>query len=236
MKAQVTIGMDVPPVKGALLELKTKEATNPTSVTDPNNATVDDNKGGGLGLPRVQLKYRTTLEPFIPNDDAWKNNVDQVKEKHAGLMVYNIHVSNPDDPDRDSIFIQGIYVWDGSGWTLVRDESNMKKYFYMPSFNLELTPPADNTDREFNLYDVYKNQFTRQNNPYFKSNNDKIQVVPTSNENRLYTPGELDYVVAYYDDSVISINRIEPDGIMHYTLDNLGISSKSYLSIVFIVK
>jgi hypothetical protein len=233
--AQVTVGSNFPPDKGALLQLKTREANNPTSVTDANNITVDAN-GGGLGLPRVRLENRTTLQPFIPDDNNWKQNIGQQKQKHAGLMVYNINVSDPSVTDKDLIFTQGIYVWDGAAWTLVRDGSNMRKYFYMPSFNIELVPPADKTLRQFDLYKAYKEQFTRQNNPYFKCSNNAVQMIPSPDDNRIYQASELDYVISYYDTSIITINKIDADGVMHYTLDSLALSSKSFINVIFIVK
>ncbi|MDR3340971.1 MAG: hypothetical protein LBT25_12955, partial [Candidatus Symbiothrix sp.] len=74
-KAQVTIGSDILPEKGALLELKTlAPSPNIPSVTDPGNVTVDAS-GGGLGLPRVQLADRANLEPFISaTDPDWLAN------------------------------------------------------------------------------------------------------------------------------------------------------------------
>jgi hypothetical protein len=106
--AQVTIGMDAPPVKAALLDLKTQEAITPSSANDNTNVT--SNKGGLL-LPRVKLKDKHTLEPFIPvSDPDWTNSsATKIKEVHAGLTVYNL-TSNVD-------FVPGMYTWDGQKWT-----------------------------------------------------------------------------------------------------------------------
>lgn len=86
--AQVTIGSDITPRKGAMLDIKDKIATG----NDPN-------ADGGLGLPRVQLSSPTTLT--VAGDSE--------KSKSVGITVY--HTGNADMPE-------GIYTWDGSKWKL----------------------------------------------------------------------------------------------------------------------
>ncbi|MDR2627733.1 MAG: hypothetical protein LBC40_06840 [Dysgonamonadaceae bacterium] len=100
-QAQVTIGSGEQPVKGALLDIK-EQAANSDNVTSTR---------GGLLLPRVKLKNKSTLEPFIPiTDPDWVNQAtSRIKELHAGLIVYNLTTVNP--------FRPGVYVWDGSQWT-----------------------------------------------------------------------------------------------------------------------
>lgn len=107
--AQVTIGSSREPSNAALLELKTQDAINPATVTDDANIT---STKGGFVLPRVKLKDLNTLEPFIPlSDQDWLNaSTSKIKEKHAGLMVYNINTASP--------FAQGIYTWDGGKWVI----------------------------------------------------------------------------------------------------------------------
>lgn len=107
--AQVTIGLDEETEKAALLQIKNVKVTMPASVTDPSNASVDKD-GGGFALPRVHLVDKTTLEPFIPiHDMDWiEAQVNKIKEKHAGLMVYNLTTTGD--------FEQGVYVWDGAQW------------------------------------------------------------------------------------------------------------------------
>ena len=111
LHAQVTIGVDKTPSRASILELKTQEVTSPVSVTDDSNVT---STKGGFGLPRVKLKSLTTLEPFIETTDAeWMDpTASKIKEKHAGLLVYNLNTTSP--------FVLGIYVWDGSRWLLTR--------------------------------------------------------------------------------------------------------------------
>ena len=94
LSAQVTIGSDQVPAKAALLDLKSQPA-------DANNVT---SKTGGLGLPRVQLKSKSTLEPFIPNDDNFQSNVDKIKDLHIGLTVYNLTNNLSIETDLDKRF------------------------------------------------------------------------------------------------------------------------------------
>lgn len=107
-QAQVTIGMDELPRKAALLDLKTQqEKGTVASVTDDKNVT---STSGGLLLPRVKLVNTQTLEPFIAKDDAeFVNNTNSLKEKLAGLMVYNI------SDDGLSLY-PAVYTWNGASW------------------------------------------------------------------------------------------------------------------------
>lgn len=128
MFSQVTVGSAIPPERASLLEIKNQEA-------DSKNVT---STKGGLGLPRVFLVDKTTLEPFISlTDTDWTNAVtSKIKEKHAGLMVYNIYESPATETDTNKKFRQGIYIWDGVKWNLeTKDDS---RYFSPPSFNIPL--------------------------------------------------------------------------------------------------
>jgi hypothetical protein len=104
LKSQVTIGSTNDPVKGALLDLKTKDADAGT------NETVEGNQNGGVVLPRVKLVNGSTLEPFIATDsNDWDpTNQEQTKKAHIGMMVYNL----TDTGD----FSPGTYVWNGAQW------------------------------------------------------------------------------------------------------------------------
>jgi hypothetical protein len=235
VKAQVTIGSLTEPQKGELLELKTKNAQNPGSVSDPKNETVDAN-GGGLGLPRVRLVDRFTLEPFIDKNNASEWTAE-TKLTHAGLVVYNINVSDPAEPDESKIFSLGLYVWNGSEWSRLMDNKNEKKFFYMPSFLIELT--AKGNDQSFNLYQEYERQFTKssENETFVSSNTTSGFVnIPTHESGRLYTANELDFVVTYYDKSIMTINSIDTYGEMHYDVIDLNLTEKSFINVVLVVK
>jgi hypothetical protein len=195
ISSQVTIGSLIEPERGALLEIKNKKAENPTSVTDVANVTVDA-AGGGIRLPRVYLEDRKTLEPFIPNDTEWSLNTDKIKERHAGLMVYNIKEVTNANPDK--VFRQGIYIWNGKRWK--EAASGKESFFNLPAFSL---PLALGVNPAIDLYeDVYKKNYL-------------------SVSRRLYAREELDFVVTYYDVKVLQINNLNEDntaGKMAYTV------------------
>lgn len=108
-KAQVTIGSDEKPVKGAILQLK-----NINNITDGSaNATK------GILLPRVALlstKIRedengakdnlaTTMLGANTSGPKWDMNA------HIGVMVYNTSYCTKGGKGT------GIYVWDSNSWT-----------------------------------------------------------------------------------------------------------------------
>jgi hypothetical protein len=242
--AQVTIGSNNQPQKGVLLELKTKDSdvTNLNVVTDDENETVDEN-GGGLVLPRVKLQNRTLLEPFIRvTSSEWISNAAHLKETHAGMMVYNINDNKLTATNDDEKFELGLYVWNGSKWAKLTEgtvdelNSNENRFFYMPSFNIELS--AIGTDYTCNLYEQYQKQFTADlgTNPVFRSSNPSIEFIPSYNSNDLYDPTELDYVVTYYDNTVINITNISASGIMTYDVLSTNLTANSFINIVLVVR
>lgn len=92
--AQVTIGSVSPPVKAALLDLKTKDTIG------PDNVSADK----GLLLPRVKLSDLTSLEPLVISATTGE------KKDLAGLQVYNMNETSP--------FSKGVYIWNGESWDL----------------------------------------------------------------------------------------------------------------------
>lgn len=104
LNAQVTIGVNLEPTKGALLDLKEKSSTN--------NITASK----GLVLPRVSLSESEMLYPMFETGsapDKYKyegQDIDKTSEdrKHTGLTVYNL--------TDNCVFCPGIYAWDGTAW------------------------------------------------------------------------------------------------------------------------
>lgn len=88
VSAQVTIGSDIPPVEGALLDLK-ERAPDVSGVTATK----------GLALPRVNITSPSALAPIV-------GDVNEL----IGLVVYNIN-SIPEER-----FCPGSYVWNGTKW------------------------------------------------------------------------------------------------------------------------
>ncbi|MBK5721449.1 hypothetical protein JGH11_11250 [Dysgonomonas sp. Marseille-P4677] len=230
-KAQVTVGSGVTPERAALLEIKSQEALNPISVTDASNIT---STRGGLGLPRVYLVNKTTLEPFIATNDAdWENeNTSKIKQKHAGLMVYNIYISPPEEADYNKKFRQGIYIWDGEKW--VHETKDDSRYFFIPSFNMTLTTIG--AILTCDLYNEYVRQFTEENNSTFVSSNPEITTIPSPIDGKLYKRSELDYVITYYDENILEEVSVNENGVMTYKIKSLDTTPNSFVNVVFIVK
>lgn len=95
INAQVTIGSDNEPRKGAILDIK----KNNSSLHNPN-------ADGGIGLPRVAL-----VSPIILTIDN-----DTQKSNYVGVTVYNV----TDNAD----IKKGIYFWDGEKWRLTVSVDN----------------------------------------------------------------------------------------------------------------
>ncbi len=157
LKAQVTIGSDIEPNKGVLLDLKEKNPVNPAT----DNSTTNK----GLGLPRVNL---TTLAAISDISGA----VGEEKE-HTGLMVYNVNTVS------SANIIPGVYIWDGAQWVKASIKTSAdKEFFYMPSFNLPLG--AISTNNYYPIYSEYVVQFTKAGLPVYVA--DKIEFKVTHND------------------------------------------------------
>jgi hypothetical protein len=182
--AQVTIGSDIEPPKGVMLNLQDQAPNS-------DNETV---RRGGLGLSRVKLVNRNTLEPFISIDDTkWKDNTSKIREHHTGLMVYNINATQvEDDSDLETTFRLGLYIWNGKQWK--EAEFGKEAFFVLPLPNFDLTAGT----HTLNLYNEYKAQYAATG--------------------RLYALAEVDFAITYYNEDVIEINSLSANGELSYTI------------------
>lgn len=205
--SQVTIGSDMPPEAGALLDLKTEYS---------GKLGMGVTNVGGLLLPRVELVSINTLEPLV---EASVANHEEQKRKHTGLLVYNLKV------DTDKGLKKGIYTWDGEQWKTTSDESVKKdvSFFYMPSFIIDtsVTGPG----QPINLHAEYLRQF---GSPAVSSRNAPAGIP-------VYPPASLYYYVTDYDESVFSDITISETGVMNYTV-KAAAGPASLINIVFVVK
>lgn len=142
LKSQVTIGSDMRPNAGSLLDLK--------SSNDPNNSTK------GLGLPRVGLVSDTLLTPCLTGTPSKSD-----KEAHTGLIVYNVtnNIINNLCP--------GTYVWSAEKWQKLGGDCKCDNYIidnyefyctdFVGDFNkavatcASITPKTDPTNK-FKLF------------------------------------------------------------------------------------
>jgi hypothetical protein len=114
VRAQVTAGSGIEPVKGALLDLKEKTPAAPA--TDNSTAT------RGLLLPRLNLTAAGQLYPMFestPGSGTAGSDYDSGTEKsaldalHIGLTVYNL--------TDNCTFCPGVYAWDGALWQRLQE-------------------------------------------------------------------------------------------------------------------
>jgi hypothetical protein len=229
INAQVTIGSDKAPAKAAILEIKTQEpASNITSVTDNGNVTSGVN-GGGIGLPRVKLVDRETLEPFVLTDDAeWTSPASKIKEHHAGLTVYNL----TNDPTK--LLRQGTYIWNGTKWMM----TGGKRFFYMPSCNIEITANGNYT---FDLYEEYERQFSKDATHQFVSSSSALETISALENGDLYAREELDYVITYYDSAVVTApvmgSTTSDWGKMTFAVTDITqFSNNTFFTVMLVVK
>jgi len=125
-KAQVTIGTTEEPVKGAMLQLKTKSDADSKG---------DINATQGLDFPRVALVVRNQLQPMYSSTEA-TNLTSQENMDHKGLVVYNV----TNDPAAD--LSPGLYQWDGAQWTGLADKPSAAKIDF-PADCSEITVNED---------------------------------------------------------------------------------------------
>jgi hypothetical protein len=133
-------------------------------------------------------------------------------------------------------------VWDGAKWTVTG--GGAVRYFYMPSVNIPVNTTGTKT---FELYEAYRNQFVKSNNqaggsnPWsgpnaWVSNNTSLAQIPSPETDRLYNANELDYVITYYDKSIISALSINASGVMSYTVSSIATTAATYFNIILVVK
>ncbi|MDR1809517.1 MAG: hypothetical protein LBR34_03820 [Prevotella sp.] len=116
--SQVTIGSDLSPNKGALLDIK------------ETSGLVTSTKG--FNLPRVSLQSTTSLLPCAADDGT-------SHQDHIGLTVYNVSASGG--------LMPGYYFWNGTGWVKVITEiPNTKTSLNMLSLTGNVSSVVGDTD------------------------------------------------------------------------------------------
>jgi hypothetical protein len=112
--SQVTIGQNEAPEKYATLQIKDKVIDR---TGDLSTATAEK---GGLLLPRVELKKKKELLPFVDQTevetDPQPEEYKKAKLLHTGLVVYNLVESDDED------LCIGINQWDGEQWNCLQNK------------------------------------------------------------------------------------------------------------------
>lgn len=121
--AQVTIGSQIKPEQGALLDLKETDSK-------------DANSTRGLLLPRVALENEKELAPTVKGITSQKT-----KAEHAGLVVYNTTNAAPK-------LCPGLYYWNAEEW--VRFYGSCQENY---DFDIDITglKEGNNTAQKGNL-------------------------------------------------------------------------------------
>lgn len=147
--------------------------------------------------------------------------------EQKGAFVYITEINNETlTPKTINISGIGYYYFDGNLW---QPFNGHKEPLYLPSFNLPMVNMGANT---FDLYtEVYKKQFTKIGNPLFVSSNPNLTKIPD-----VYTVEQLDFIVTYYDNTVIEVTDISSTGILSYTVLDTNPSNKSFINIILIIK
>jgi len=154
----------------------------------------------------------------------------------TGAFVYITETSASDvlDTKTAKIISTGYYYFDGIIWKRL---SYNTEQIYLPSFNLPL-PVISNNTIQFDLYNnVYLKQFTKPaitaptNEQTFVSSNPGLTQIPD-----LYRADQLDYVVTYFDPTIISDVSITSNGILNYKVLNTNPTSSSFINIILVVK
>lgn len=146
--SQVTVGSNIEPNPGALLDIKEKN-------------THGENSTKGMLLPRVNLNKATILPPLSATYDG-----DNVLQVHVGLWVYNMrNTVNYQTRNNDDNICEGPYVWDGDRWVRLwpecicqyavlgrQDEGQGKKTYWFPCQDFENIPQSEavNTCKRLN--------------------------------------------------------------------------------------
>lgn len=121
----------------------------------------------------------------------------------------------------------GYYYFDGTIW---QPMDYIPEFLYLPSFNLPMT--AIGTGKTYDLYsNVYKKQFTKVGNATFISSNTSLSQISI-----LYTAAQLDFVVTYYDNTVLKVNSISTSGVLNYDVLNTNPDNNAFINIVLVVK
>ncbi|MBK5720799.1 fibrobacter succinogenes major paralogous domain-containing protein [Dysgonomonas sp. Marseille-P4677] len=107
--AQVTIGSNIKPNKGSILDIKERQPT----AGDPDQTTANR----GLLMPRVTLLSLTELKPMYSYADIENTPSGIDEQMHIGLIVYNIIQEICPGTD----ILEGLYVWQGSEWKLLKN-------------------------------------------------------------------------------------------------------------------
>ena len=168
-----------------------------------------------LGIKAPQLK----LSEILIKNNSYTTALE-------GTLVYVSAIDGVQNLETQKITKEGYYFFDGVMWNGFSKE----EYFHLPFFI-----QIDNqliSGKELDIYEeVYLKQFSKEPVNQFLSNNSSLPFVGI-----LYTREQLDFVITYFDDKVMKVNSISPEGILNYDIISTDYSLDSFINIVLVVK
>lgn len=189
--------------------------------TSMPNATLDvrahddTTKSDGIIPPRL------TAEQLKSKDNAYQTN-------QTGSLVY-ITQRLTSEPSTKTIKVKdpGYYYFDGEIWQAIESTTQTQDWFYMPSFNIDMSSLGQKT---VDLYANYSGQFTKKTTHFFSS--DTNTSIISNLKAPLFNADELEYIVTFYDEQYITINNISSLGLMTYTVNDTNPPSNTFINIV----
>ena len=153
-------------------------------------------------------------------------------QDHKGTLLFVNEIDNSTSQKTINITNTGYYYYDGDVWKKFIEP---QKYFYLPTFIENISQIGNNF--ELDIYNkVYKKQLKKENTNQFISNNPYLTNIQIKNDLTEYSNTDFDYVITYYDDTLIEINSISSEGIINYNVISTEVSLSSFINIILIVK
>lgn len=144
-----------------------------------------------------------------------------------GTLIYVTAIDGTATTKTARITVAGYYYFDGSFW---QPFDYNRGSFYLPAFNLPMK--AISSGQTYDLYNnVYLKQFRKAGNATWVSSNSALTQIP-----EVYAANQLDFVVTFYDSSVIKVNSISAAGVLNYDVLNTNPTDESFLNIVLVLK
>ncbi|MFT7900445.1 hypothetical protein VBY74_10700 [Tenacibaculum ascidiaceicola] len=222
---QISSGTSSQISAGTTMQLSAPNNIMLQSPTEFNNTLLDINDSAGTS-GQILTSTGTGVE--------WANN-----QQNTVTKTSNSSTSTPATfsfpvgytPIENDFFIyeltsgehSTIYIYNDGAWEQIAP-TKASRIFYPPSIAIDASTTG--SGRTINLYTQYTAQF---NSPAIGSTSAPA-TIPTYNADELY------YYVTDYDTSILTINSIDDNGLMTYSVDNVPTNDNTIINVVFVVK
>jgi hypothetical protein len=222
---QISSGTSSQISAGTTMQLSAPNNIMLQSPTEFNNTLLDINDSAGTS-GQILTSTGTGVE--------WANN-----QQNTVTKTSNSSTSTPATfsfpvgytPIENDFFIyeltsgehSTIYIYNDGAWEQIAP-TKASRIFYPPSIAIDASTTG--SGRTINLYTQYTAQF---NSPAVGSTSAPA-TIPTYNADELY------YYVTDYDTSILTINSIDDNGLMTYSVDNIPTNDNTIINVVFVVK